>query len=56
MSFLRTLFALFSRWIDDVALALTAFGGIFRVSRKVQLLEQADGAFLITPMRKRSAG
>lgn len=56
MAQLRTLFALVSRWIDDVALALTRLGGVFRSVRKVQLAEQPDGSFLVRPVRKRSLG
>ena len=56
MSVLSTIIAWLSRWIDDVARALTRFGGVFRRSRKVQLLEQEDGAFLLRPMGRRSPG
>jgi general secretion pathway protein L len=56
MSALRTRIAWLTRWIDDVAQALAQFGGRFRSAPKVQLVEQADGAFLVRPMRKRSAG
>ncbi len=37
-----------SRWIDDVAVALTRVAGLFRSSRKVQLVEQGDGGFVMT--------
>jgi general secretion pathway protein L len=56
MSALRTIIAWLSRWIDDVARALTRFGGVFRYSRKVQLVEQADGAFVVRLVGKRSLG
>jgi general secretion pathway protein L len=45
-----------SRWIDDVARALTRFGGLFRRSRKVQLLEREDGAFVLRPMGRSAPG
>jgi general secretion pathway protein L len=48
VSGLRSFFAWLSRWIDDVATALTRVAGLFRSSRKVQLLEQADGRFAVT--------
>ena len=56
MSRLRISLVFVSRWIDDVALALTRFGGVFRAVRRVQLAEQPDGSFLVRPVRKRSAG
>ncbi len=56
MSGLRSLIAWISRWLDDVALALTRFGGFFRPARKVRLVEQADGGFLVVPVRSRSTG
>jgi general secretion pathway protein L len=58
MSGLRSVVAWISSWIDDVAVALTRLAGLFRMSRRVQLVEQDDGAFRITRggVSRRSAG
>jgi general secretion pathway protein L len=56
MNALQPITAWLSRWIDDVASALLHVGGIIRFSRKVELVEQADGGFLVRSANKRSAG
>ena len=48
MSGLRLFVAWLSRWIDDVAAALTQVAGLFRSRRKVRLVEQGDGGFVMT--------
>jgi general secretion pathway protein L len=48
MSGLRSVVAWLSRWIEDVAVALTRIAGLFRMSRKVQLIEQDDGGLVMT--------
>ena len=50
-SFLRRL----SRWIDDVAAGLNRLGAKLRRGRRVELIEQADGAFLAAEWRKGAA-
>jgi general secretion pathway protein L len=53
---LRSFVAGISRWIDDAALALSRLGGIFRATRKVQLVEQTDGEFVVRAPRRGSGG
>jgi general secretion pathway protein L len=48
MSGLRSVVAWLSRWIEDVAVALTRIAGLFRRSRKVRLVEQDDGGLVMT--------
>jgi len=55
MSRIRTIALWFSRLIDDVAASATAIGRSFRPSRKVQFVEQPDGAFVVQVQRKRLA-
>jgi general secretion pathway protein L len=50
-SFLRRLVL----WIDDVAAGLARLGAVLRRGRKVELIEQADGAFLAAEWRKGAA-
>jgi general secretion pathway protein L len=54
MSNLRTVIAWIARWLDDVALALTRFGGLFRPVRRMRVVEQPDGTFLVFSTRKRA--
>ena len=56
MTALHPIIAWLSRWIDDVALALLRIGAIVRYSRKIQLVEQSDGGFLVQTPNKRSLG
>ena len=56
MNALLPMIAWLSRWIDDVAFALSHLGGIIRFSRKVRLVEQLDGGFLVQTANKRSLG
>jgi general secretion pathway protein L len=56
MNALQPMIAWLSRWIDDVASALLRIGEIVRFNRKVQLVEQSDGGFLIQTANKRSVG
>ena len=42
-------------WIDDVAAGLTRFGAMVRRSRRIELVEQADGSFLVVDMSKQAA-
>jgi general secretion pathway protein L len=44
-----------SAWIDDVAAGLTLLGTMLRRSRGVELVEQADGSFLVVDMSKQPA-
>ena len=48
MSAWRSVAAWMSRWVEDVAVALTRFASLFRMSRKVRLVEQGDGGFVMT--------
>jgi hypothetical protein len=56
MNALQPMTAWLSRWIGDVASALSHLGGIVRFSRKVWLVEQSDGGFPIKTANKRSVG
>jgi general secretion pathway protein L len=44
-----------STWIDDVAAGLTRLGAMVRRSRRIELVEQADGSFLVVDMSKQAA-
>ena len=44
-----------STWIDDVAAGLTLLGAMLRRSHRIELVEQADGSFLVVDMRKQPA-
>ena len=56
MSGWRSVVAWISRWVEDVAVALTRFTGLFRMSRKVRLVEQGDGGFVVTRGGARPVG
>jgi general secretion pathway protein L len=43
-----------STWIDDVAAGLTLFGTMLRRSRRIELVEQADGSFLVVDMSRQA--
>jgi general secretion pathway protein L len=44
-----------STWIDDVATGLTRLAAMLRRSRRIELVEQADGSFLVVDMSKQAA-
>jgi general secretion pathway protein L len=44
-----------STWIDDVAAGLARLGATLRRSHGIELVEQADGSFLVIDMRKKEA-
>jgi general secretion pathway protein L len=44
-----------STWIDDVAAGLTRLGAMVRRSRRIELVEQADGSFLVVDMSEQAA-
>jgi general secretion pathway protein L len=44
-----------STWIDDVAVGLTRLGAMVRRSRRIELVEQADGSFLVVDVNKQGA-
>jgi general secretion pathway protein L len=56
MNALQPIIAWLSRWIDDVASALLRISGIVRFNRKIRLVEQLDGGFLVQTANKRSLG
>jgi general secretion pathway protein L len=43
-----------STWIDDVAAGLTLLGTMLRRSHRIELVEQADGSFLVVDMSKQA--
>ena len=43
-----------STWIDDAAAGLTLLGVMLRRSHRIQLVEQADGSFLVVDMSKQA--
>ena len=45
-----------STWIDDVAAGLTLLGAMLRRGRRIELVEQADGSFLVVDMSKKASG
>ena len=55
MSALASFLGRLSRWIDDVAAGLNRFGAKLRRGRRIELIEQADGAFLAAEWRKGAA-
>jgi general secretion pathway protein L len=44
-----------STWLDDVAAGLTRLGAMVRRSRRIELVEQADGSFLVVDVSKQPA-
>lgn len=44
-----------STWIDDVAAGLTLLGAMLRRSHRIELVEQADGSFLVVDRSKQGA-
>ena len=44
-----------STWIDDVAAGLMRLGAMLRGSRRIELVEQPDGSFLVVDMSKQAA-
>jgi general secretion pathway protein L len=44
-----------SAWIDDVAAGLARLGAMLRRSRRIELVEQADGSFLVVDTSKPAA-
>jgi general secretion pathway protein L len=44
-----------SIWIEDVAAGLTRLGAMLRGSRRIELIEQADGSFLVAEAGKQAA-
>jgi general secretion pathway protein L len=44
-----------STWIDDVAAGLARLSAMLRRSRKIELVEQADGSFLVVDTSKQAA-
>lgn len=55
MAVLRWIIAWLARWIDDVAAAILAAGKALRPSRKVAIVEQADGTLLLNIQRGRAS-
>jgi general secretion pathway protein L len=53
MNVLRPIFAWLSRWLDDVAFAFSGLREVVWRGRKIRLVEQPDGAFLVRPVGKR---
>jgi general secretion pathway protein L len=43
-----------STWIDDVAAGLALLGAMLRRSRRIELVEQADGSFLVVDTSKQA--
>jgi general secretion pathway protein L len=44
-----------STWIDDVAAGLTLLGAMLRRSHRIELVEQADGSFLVVDTSKQAS-
>ena len=55
MNLLRQIALMLSHWLDDVASAILSIVNALRPTRKFQLVEQEDFAFLLKVLRKRSA-
>src|SRR5271165_5813432 len=55
MNFLRQLALWLSRWINDAASAILSIAGAIRPTRRFQVLEQEDLAFVVKALRRRSA-
>jgi general secretion pathway protein L len=55
MTVWASLRARLSVWIDDVAAGLARLGAMLRRSRRIELVEQADGSFLVVDMSKQAA-
>ena len=55
MTFLVSLRARGSAWINDVAAGLARLGATLRRSRRIELVEQADGSFLVVDTSKPAA-
>jgi general secretion pathway protein L len=55
VNFLRRSALLLSRWLDDVASAVASIGGVVRPRRRFEVTEQADLAFLVQALSRRSA-
>ncbi|MBV8104982.1 MAG: PilN domain-containing protein [Hyphomicrobiales bacterium] len=55
MNFLPRMALLLSRWIDGAAWAILSIGGAVRPTRKFQVVEQDDLAFVVKALRRRSA-
>ena len=55
MSILASFLGRLSRWIDDVAAGLIRFSAKLRRGRRIELIEQADGAFLAAEWRQGAA-
>ena len=55
MTLLVSLRARGSAWIDDVAAGLARLGAMLRRSRRIELVEQADGSFLVVDTSKPAA-
>ena len=55
MNSLRQIALVLSHWLDDVASAILSIVNALRPTRKFQVVEQEDFAFLLKVLRKRSA-
>ena len=55
MNFLRRFGLLLSNWIDDVARAILAIGGLIRPKRDYLIVEQGNGEFLVQVAHGRAA-
>ena len=55
MNSLRQIALMLSHWLDDVASAILSIVNALRPTRKFQVVEQEDFAFLLKALRKRSA-
>src|ERR1700727_2448808 len=55
MNSLRQIALVLSHWLDDVASAILSIANALRPTRKFQVVEQEDFAFVLKVLRKRSA-